>query len=199
MTVTSQRLKSGKIKIFVDGEYSFSVPEIIWYSSGISEGNDIDEEALLSLKQEGASSFAYESALNILSLRAHSKKELFMKLSAKYGREAAEKAVERCENAGLTDDEKFAECFARELYERKNYSPVRIKAELSMRGIDRYICENAINSLDIDKNQAIINILNKMHLNYPLSENDRNRAVRRLISMGYSIGEIRKHIDINEE
>lgn len=199
MKITTEKLKSGKVKISADGEYRFSVPAIIWFSSGLSEEDDVNEEELLSLQKEGDSSFAYESALRMLSMRSHAKKELFMKLKMKYSAEAAVTAVEKCEALGLIDDEKYAEYYARELYERKNWAPERIRAELKSRGVDRAAAENAIKALDIDKNQAIINILNKMRLSYPLSEKDRNRAVRRLISMGYSLSEIRKHLDVEEE
>ena len=198
MKITAERLKSGKVKISADGEYRFSVPELIWYQSGLSSDCDSDEEELLSLKAEGDSSFAFEAALRLLSSRAHAKKELFFKLKMKYSAEAAGFAVEKCEGLGLIDDEKFAEIYAQELYERKNYSPSRIRAELSQKGIDRETAENAINLLDIDKNECIINILNKMRLSYPLSEKDKNRAVRRLVSMGYSLSDIRKHLDVND-
>ncbi len=199
MKITTEKTKSGKVKISADGEYRFSVPAIIWFSSGISEEADVDEEELLSLKKEGDSSFAYETALRLLSMRSHSKKELYMKLKMKYSAEAAVSATEKCEGLGLIDDEKYAEYYARECYERKNWSANRIRAELNSKGIDRDTAENAINALDIDKNTAIINILNKMHLSYPLSDKDRNRAVRRLLSMGYSLSDIRKHLDVEEE
>lgn len=199
MKITTEKLKSGKVKISADGEYLFSVPELIWFSSGLSEGDEAEEEELLSLQREGNSSFAFESALRVLSMRSHSKKELYRKLKMKYSAEAAVFAVEKCENLGLINDAKVAEYYARECYERKNWSPTRIRAELNRRGIDRETAENAINLLDIDKNQAIINVLNKMRLTYPLSDKDRNRAIRRLISMGYSLSEIRKHLDVEEE
>lgn len=199
MVVTTQRTSSGKVKISADGEYRFSVPEMIWYQSGFSNGSEINEEELLSLKEEGDSSFAFETALNLLSRRAHSEKELFFKLKMKYSAEAASFAVEKCRDLGLTDDEKFAQSFAQELYERKNYSVSRIRAELSQKGVDRETAENAINLLDIDKNKAIINILNKMRLSYPLSEKDKNRAVRRLVSMGYSLSDIRKHLEVEDD
>lgn len=199
MKITTEKLKSGKVKISADGEYLFSVPELIWFSSGLSEGDEAEEEELLSLQREGNSSFAFESALRVLSMRSHSKKELYRKLKMKYSAEAAVFAVEKCENLGLINDAKVAEYYALECYERKNWSPTRIRAELNRRGIDRETAENAINLLDIDKNQAIINVLNKMRLTYPLSDKDRNRAIRRLISMGYSLSEIRKHLDVEEE
>lgn len=199
MIITTERTSSGKIKISADGEYRFSVPEIIWYASVLSDGGEADEEELLSLQAEGDSSFAYESALRLLSMRSHSEKELFMKLKMKYSAGAAANAVAKCRDLGLIDDEKYAEYYARELYERKYWSGNRIRAELNRKGIARDIAENAVKALDIDKNTAIINILNKMHLSYPLSEKDKNRAVRRLISMGYSLSEIRKHLDVEEE
>ena len=195
MIITTEKLNSGKVKIYGDGEYLFSVPAIIWFASDLSEDSEINEEELLSLKAEGDSSFAYESALRMLTMRSHSKKELYGKLRMKYGAAAAADAVDKCEELGLIDDEKFARYYASELYERKHFSAPRILAELNMKGIDREIAENTVNTLDIDSDRAIICIINKMRLDFPLSDRDRNRAVRRLVSMGYSFSEIKKQLD----
>lgn len=200
MKISVSRLRSEKVKISADGTEDFYVPEIVWLRSGFSEGDDIDEEELLSLKEEGYSSFAYETALRLLTARAHSKKELYNKLKMKYSASAAESAVEKCEALGLTDDEKFASAYAQELYERRHFSENRIRAELKIKGIDRETAENVINGLDIDGNSAIMEILNKMRLTYPLSEKDKNRVIRRLLSMGYSMSDIRKHLTVvNDE
>ena len=45
-------LKNNKIKIYADGEFLFTVPAVIWYSSRFSEGDDVTEEDLAELKNK---------------------------------------------------------------------------------------------------------------------------------------------------
>lgn len=144
-------------------------------------------------------SAAYDKALRLLSLRAHSKKELENKLRQKFSPEASREAVERCENAGFINDEKFAESYAEELLRRKGFSGKRIFSALLQKGISRETAESAVNALDIDENSGIIKALKKMHITEESNEKEIARAVRRLLNMGYNINDIKKYIGRWEE
>ncbi len=113
----------------------------------------------------------------------------------KFPSSAARDAVDRCEAAGLIDDEKFAELLAEELYRRKHYAPIRIISELENRGVDKNTAENAVFALDIDRESGIIRILDKMRVNDESSEKDKARAYRRLLNAGYSYSEINKFLN----
>lgn len=198
MIITTTTAKSGRINIFADGEYQFTVPASVWFSSGFSQEDEISAEELSGLKIRGDSSCAFENALRYLSNRAHSKKELGMKLKRKYCDEAVEYALSKCEELGLLDDEKFAQLFAEELSERKKYAPKRIVSELVERGIKREIAENAVNMLDKDVKNSIIDIIGRMCLSDNPTEKEKNRVIRRLLNMGYSLNDIRKYIDYGD-
>ncbi|MBQ2759972.1 MAG: regulatory protein RecX [Clostridia bacterium] len=198
MIITTTTAKSGRINIFADGEYKFTVPASVWFSLSYSQEDEISEEELSGLKIRGDSSCAFENALRYLSNRAHSKKELEMKLKRKYCNEAVEYALDKCGELGLIDDEAFARLFAEELSERKKYAPKRIVSELVSRGINREIAENAVNMLDKDVKNSIIDIIGKMCLSANPTEKEKNRVIRRLLNMGYSLSEIRKYIDYGD-
>lgn len=196
MIVTTTTAKSGRINIFTDGEYRFTVPASVWFSQGFSQEDEISEEELSGLKILGDSSCAFENALRYLSNRAHSKKELEMKLKRKYCDEAVQYAIEKCEELKLIDDEAFASLFAEELSSKKKYAPKRIVSELILRGISREIAENAVNMLDKDVKNSIIDIIGKMPLSANPTEKEKNRVIRRLLNMGYSLSEIRQYINM---
>lgn len=199
MIIQTKKTKNGKIKITVDGEEVFSVPADTWYSSRFRDGDDISSDELSELKNSGDSSLAYESGLRMLSLRAHSEYELYEKLKVKYSHTAALSALERLKAAGLTDDEKYAELLAEELYERKGYAPKRILAELKYRGISDTFAQNAVNALDIDTKIGIIKIIEKCSLNKHSTAKEKNRVIRRLLNMGYSYSEISKYINTEQD
>ena len=198
MIIETKTAKKEKIEIYADGEFMFTVPAVIWYSSRFRDGDDVMQEELSVLKEQGDSFLAYESAMRMLSLRAHSKYEMTVKLSAKFSKDAAKVAVNRLENAGLLDDERFALLLAQELYERKGYAPQRILFELKNRGITGNYAENAVNALDIDKEISIIRVIEKCGINENSTIKEKNRVIRRLINMGYSFSDISKYINIYE-
>lgn len=191
--------KGNKIKIYADGEFLFTVPAVIWYSSSFREGDEVTEEELSGLKARGDSSEAFESAMRMLSLRAHSEYELKSKLRQKFPEEAVCHAVEKLRGLGLLDDEKFAFIFAEELYRRKGFAPKRIIIELKNRGIDSSLAEKAVNSLDIDREIGIIKVIEKYHLNENSTPKEKDRVIRRLLNMGYSFSDISRHINTYNE
>lgn len=198
MEIKSSASKSNKIKIYADGEYMFTVPAVIWYSSRFHDGDEVTPEELSELKKQGDSSSAFESAMKMLSLRAHSEYELKHKITQKFSKEAADFAIEKLKALGLIDDEKFACLLAEELYNRKSYAPKRILLELKNRGIDSQIAENAVNTLDIDREIGIIKVIEKYKIDENSTAKEKDRVIRRLLNMGYSFSDISKYIHFYE-
>ena len=198
MKIGAASSKGNKIKIYADGEYMFTVPAVIWYSSRFRDGDEATVEELNELKNQGEASMAFDSGMRMLSLRAHSAYELRQKLSAKYPAEAVSSAIEKLISLGLTDDEKFAFLFAEELYSRKSYAPKRILIELKNRGIPSEIAEKAINALDIDREIGIIKVIEKYKINEESTQKEKDRVIRRLLNMGYSFSDISKHLNTYE-
>lgn len=195
MEIGIKASKNGKIKIYADGEELFTVPAVIWYSSGLKEGDDVTDEELSELKGSGDSSSAFDSAMRMLSLRAHSEYELRQKLMVKYPEAAVSSAIERLKELKLIDDENFALLYAQELYNRKGFAPKRILLELKNRGINGFYAENAVNTLDIDKEIGIIKVIEKYKITNTSSPKEKDRVIRRLINMGYSYSDISKYIN----
>ena len=191
MILTTTTAKSGKINLYTDGEYRFSVPAEVWFANAYRDGNEIEEEELAALQTAADSVFAYENALRLLSMRAHSEKELTDKLKRKYKSAAAKQAVEKCRELGLIDDEKFAVMLADELVRRKHYAPKRVENELISRGIDRHIAQSAAQTLDIDEKISIIDIIDKLCPQDTVPDaKTKKRIINRLLRLGYAPHEV---------
>ena len=197
MRLSVTTAKSGRINIFADGEYRFTVPSDVWYSHSFHDGDEITETQLNELKKDGGLQLAYEAAMRMLSLRSHSKSELKRKLNEKYSPEEVESALKKCEDYGFIDDFRFAENYARELFEYKHFAPARIRTELLKKGVGRDEIDAALEALseNEDLDDGLVAAVEKLHLTYPLTEKDRQRAVRRLVGMGYRFGEIKKALE----
>ncbi|MBR2579313.1 MAG: regulatory protein RecX, partial [Clostridia bacterium] len=87
--------KKGNALIYADNNYLASVPIEVFIKSRLKVGSNIDENTLEELVKEMDFNKAKEKALRLLSLRAHSKKELTDKLKNSSGEESAEKVAEK--------------------------------------------------------------------------------------------------------
>lgn len=187
MIISTTTAKSGKINIFTDGEFRFSVPASFWFENTVRDGDDIDEEQLAALQEAADFVFAYDSALRLLSQRAHSEKELYEKLKRKYKAAPAKQALEKCRELGLLNDAQFADLLADELVRRKHYAPKRVENELRARGIDRQIAQSAAQSLDIDEKLSIMDIIEKLcPADVKPDEKNKKRIINRLLRLGYA-------------
>ena len=106
-------------------------------------GRELDEAAMAALRQGSARSIARERALEILSRRPMSRKELRDKLLQKgEDEETADYCAQWLEANGFLNDEAYAAAVARH-YAAKGYGAGRVRSELSRRGIARELWENA--------------------------------------------------------
>ena len=198
MIIEAKQGRYNKIHISIDGEYLTTVDSDFWYSCGYVSGDSLDDGELAAFKCAAGSRRAFNAAMDLLSRREHSKKELFTKLCRKFDSEAVESAVERLCELGMVDDERFAELYAKELYERKGMGDRRIIYELCSRGISGETAKAAVEALHIDCDesednvQRIVDIIEKKYYNITNDEKQRRRAWNALQRLGYSPSDIRR-------
>jgi len=86
----------------------------------------------------------FQSALNFLKIRDHSKFELETKLrKKKYSSNEIKEAINKCFEYKFLDDEKFAKNYF-EIEKRKLNGPLKIRAAFYKKGIDNKITDELI-------------------------------------------------------
>lgn len=191
MILTYDKGRKDKIHISVDGEYTMTVDAVFWYSLGIPNKSEIDEEELAELKRSVNSRRAYNKAIDLISRREHSRKELITKLSQKGYADVADETADKLEERGYLNDERFANMFADELKNRRGFGKRRISQELYMKGIDRDIIAEVLENLKEDPTEDIIGILARKYPRCLEDEKNTNRAFNGLVRLGYSGYDIR--------
>lgn len=196
MKITAKSGRKDKIHIYIDGEYLLTVDEIFWFSCGLVSGDEINEEELTVFEEAAGSRRAFNSALNSLDYRDHSEKEIRAKLLRKHDADYVDEAVEKLIELDLVNDERYAENYARELFERKKFGKMRIKSELRAKGISADIANAAVEELfeeeEPDNVQRIVDIIGKRYYNRMSDEVGRKKVFSALQRMGYSFPDIRK-------
>lgn len=196
MKITAKSGRKDKIHIYIDGEYLLTVDEIFWFSCGLVSGDEINEEELTAFEEAAGSRRAFNSALNSLDYRDHSEKEIRAKLLRKHDADYVDEAVEKLIELNLVNDERYAENYARELFERKKFGKMRIKSELRAKGISADIANAAVEELfeeeEPDNVQRIVDIIGKRYYNRMNDEVGRKKVFSALQRMGYSFSDIRE-------
>ena len=191
MIISSKPGNGNKVHIYIDDKYTLTLYDDFWYRSGYSEGQEISDDELASLKGEAGFRSAYEKGLKYLSMRGYSEKELYNKLKMNFGDEAASRAIDKINSFGYLNDEEYCREYTEYLFKVKKYDIKRISYELKNKGIDPETIDNTLKILDNEPIQRIIDMLRTKYAKNLETEKERKRLVNRFIRMGYSYRDIK--------
>lgn len=198
MLLTYEKGRADKIHISIDGTYMMTVDATYWYGLGIKNKTEIDEEELAQLKSRVNSRRAFNKAIELISRREHSRKEIVTKLGQRGYDEVAQSVADELEKYGYLNDERFARMYASELKQRKKMGKRRISQELYLKGIGRDIIQQVLEETEENPCEEIIEIINRKYSRYLGDEKGISRTVNGLVRLGYSYSDIKnalKQID----
>lgn len=156
-------------------------------------GRELDCRELEELRQASGRALAREKALEILSRRPMSRKELKTKLIQKGEEEAvAEYCVQWLSDNRLIDDESYAAAVARH-YAAKGYGAGRVRSELSRRGIDRELWDEALEQMP--ENEGKLDKFIAARLKDPEDRDQVRKISAALYRRGYSWEDIRSALN----
>lgn len=142
------------------------------------------------MKSKASNKPAEVKALEILSYRMRSEKELRGKLE-EYGYlpEEIEKAVEYVKSYGYVNDARYAEQYVASRGKQKGRSLLRM--ELIKKGIDPEEAENALDAVETsEEDTAYALLLKKAGEPHPLEEKEYARLYRFLAGRGFQRGAV---------
>jgi regulatory protein len=132
----------------------------------------------------------------LLGRRDHSVQELRTKLGRKTGNsDWIEQSVDKLQEWGYLNEQKFIDNFIRNCNEIKHYGPMRIRHELRLKGADKDIANTALQQCDFDYFEAARQYLNKKYPNPIEDRKERDRITRFLANKGFSFDMIRYAFD----
>jgi regulatory protein len=148
---------------------------------------------------------AEAKAFRLLTLRAHSEKELRTKLHAGgFADDVVEQVVLRCRELGYLNDEAFARQRARMLAIGRLAGDRRIALDLRERGIDAGLSARVIAEVrgELGEEEAAERLLRRKIRGRPVAEltdREKARAARGLMGKGFPTGLILKTLKKTEE
>ena len=184
----------GKSFVYADGKFLLSVPTEVILKYGIKKGRETSKEQLTEILFKSEFYKVKEKALNILSYRAHSRKELELKIKDGFSEEVVCAVLDNLEKSSLLNDENFAKEYAYHLYKNKGYAIKRIKFELKNKKVDSEVILKALDSLDLDESANLDRIIEKKKFENLEDKKLRQRATAYLIRLGYSWDQINSRL-----
>lgn len=184
-----KKTSSDKILVEFEGGESLRSTLAAVTDARLYVGMELDEDAFAALKRSSSRGLERQKALELLSRRPHSRRELKDKLLRRgISEEDAEDCVQWLSDRGFLDDEEYAGAVARH-YAAKGYGAGRLRSELQRRGIDRELAADTLSDLPDNAGKIDAFLARKL-----TDVNDRE-AVRKvsaaLFRRGFSWEEIR--------
>lgn len=196
MTITAiEPKRKGLSALYIDGEFALKVDTETIFAHRIDVGDEIDDQTLKELIDSSDIKRAKDKAMWLISYRDYARKELIDKVSKDSSRDAAVKAVNRLEELGLINDERFARRYASDLLNIKHLSPIGTKRKLMEKGIERELAEAVIDELDCDIDENITTVIDRKYAKNLSDEKGRRRCINGLMRLGYSYSDIRSALN----
>lgn len=190
MTVAAIRQSSpGRLTVILeDGEEIKSSLAVVT-ELRLFSGKELDGEALAELRRLSCRSLARDKAIELLSRRLMSRRELKEKLIQKgQDEDTAEFCAAWLEANGFINDENYAAALVRH-YAAKGYGQGRIRGEFSRRGVPRELWDAALEAMP--ENEDKLDKFISSRLADPEDRDQIRKISSALYRRGYSWEEIR--------
>lgn len=151
-TITS--LQPGKrdperVNVYLDGEFAFAAPLGVVMVRRLSEGQTLSEQEIEAIRQDDALDRAYAAALNFLSFRPRSRREIEQYFRGrKTELPLVDAVLERLERQGLVDDHAFATFWVENRQTFRPRGTRALRAEMRQKGLDNEVIDEALSAVD---------------------------------------------------
>ena len=142
ITKIEEQKNKKRVNIFVDNAFFCGLNKETAILFRLKENSEIDENTLKTAIFESEVKSAFEKAIDYISSRIHTKKELFDKLFKKgFEKKVIDSAIFKLEEYNYVNDELFAKTFVQENYK---YSKKMLENKLKQKGVSSEIIFNVL-------------------------------------------------------
>ncbi|MDR1300517.1 MAG: RecX family transcriptional regulator [Candidatus Nomurabacteria bacterium] len=179
----------GRYNVFVDDKFAFSLSETQLIEAGLKKGQVVSEDEVARLKSESDFGKNYIRAVDLISRRLRSEKEIRDYAWRKqWTPENRDRVIERLTERGYLNDEKFAESFTHSRATTKNLSRRKMAQELMKKGLEKDLIEKTLqNSAEYDEKQALQNLVAKKRDKY----DSEQKLTAYLVRQGFSYDDVK--------
>ena len=142
-----QKRNKDRVNVYLDGEYAFGLSRIV--AAWLHNGQELSEEKIAELKAQDDVEVALQRALNYLSYRPRSEREVRQNLKKhKFHEGVIDEIIERLKRGGLVNDSSFAELWVENRSEFRPRGGRMLRQELRQKGVPDEVISEVVSDLD---------------------------------------------------
>ena len=150
LTVTRlepQKKNPQRLNVYLDGEFAFGISKAV--APWLAEGDQLSQQKVQDLITSDLTEGAYQRALNFLSYRSRSEKEIRQNLSKhQIPEEIIIEVLDKLRQSSLVDDSAFARNWIENRVQFKPRGKRALSAELIQKGISHEIIDDELKGLN---------------------------------------------------
>lgn len=194
-----KRTKKALYEIYLDNKLAANLDVNIVAQYRLKKYQEITRQQLDNLIFESNLCRAKQRVLYLLARKDYTKNELLKKLVDEFGDKASMQVVLRMEEIGLIDDEKYALKFAKDLIFRKHFAKQRARFEMSKKGLENDIIEEALAKVEFDPVEEIAKVIKAKFISKINDEQGKRRTINNFIRKGFNYGDIKAALELIEQ
>jgi len=198
--IVEQKRRANRRSVYLDGAFAFGCNLNVVAKFRLREGMTLSAEQLAAIERGEVRQECFDKAMSYLTIRLHSRAELYKKLMRReYGEQIVNGVLEDLERLGYVNDATFAKTKAASAAQHKHHGRRRAFMELIKSGVKGDVAGRAVEDVyDVTDTMAIARHLAQKQAPR-LRKLDPTTARRRLVGMlgrrGFTYDEIRPVID----
>lgn len=147
-SIRAQTKAPDRVSVFIDGEFGFGIHRDVLLEFELARGVELTVEKQVEIVDRDAYFRARAVAVRYLSYRERSAAEIRRRLRRDdYPSVVIEDVVHYLEESGFVDDRKYALNYTEGRFRSRGYGPIRIRADLRRRGVNRGAIDAAIDQV----------------------------------------------------
>jgi len=197
--IERQKKNKNRSSIYIDGEFAFGLSNEVLVKFDLHEGDPIDKELIQNVLLEREKQMIRIRAFRLLHYRSRSIQELKNRLlRIGFDHELIAGVIDELVQDKILDDERFAQAYVADYTKLKPKGNIFIHRELAKMGVAEDVIERLVKKRD---EKCIVEGLVQKKLSH-LNVNDpkdRAKAIRRLLTRGFTPGVVYDVIKEHEE
>jgi regulatory protein len=160
--IVHQQRNPERVSVYIDEDFAFGLPATEIFQRGLKRGQvlTVEDATILAAVDEG--SRATDAAVNFISHRPRSEREVRDRLRKHgYSAEAIEIAVEKVLGWGYLNDRSFAAFWVENRVQHRPRGARLLSQELRQKGVDREVIEQVLDETELNEHAAALDLARK--------------------------------------
>lgn len=170
-SVVKQKNNPEMLRIYIDQEYAFSMPEEEYFRLNLYEDKELTQEDVDSIREEVAMKLARQHGIRLLAARDRSEHEVRERLIQHgFDQDVVEQALLRLKSMGYINDSLFAHKYVSDRLKLKPMSKRVLAYELQKKGINDELIREVLDGYELDDSSIAYRLAKKKFGKYDAAD-----------------------------